>query len=229
MKLPTMLLAVFGLIAVFLSLFGGQLAYTAISEQRDIRRAALLGSAESAAIGAAIEMSLERSVVQVALAQPDPIPAEFRDIVTRQRAAAEAALADALLQLEPLAEMPSTAEYVVLTTASRARVAALRAEIDAILALPGTARDPVRARQLPDELKREVVGLRNAMELLRNRVGVSTQLAGALQHVKTKAWEVREFGGRARTYLAIATLTGAPISSADLAALEVDSKRTEEA
>ena len=229
MKLQTMILAVFGLIAVLLALFGSQLAWTAISEQRDIRRAALLGSAESAAISAAIEMSLERSVVQVALAQPDPIHADFSEIVIRQRAATDAGLADAILQLEPLADMPSTAEYVALTTASLARVEALRAEIDAILALPGPERDPVRVRQLPEELKREVVSLRNATELLRNRVGVSTQLAGALQHVKAKSWEVREFGGRARTYLAIATLTGAPISDANLAAFEVDSRRAGEA
>ncbi|MCU0908886.1 MAG: hypothetical protein MUF73_15950, partial [Rhodobacteraceae bacterium] len=165
----------------------------------------------------------------MALAQPDPIPTAFNDIVTRQRALADAGLADAMQQLDPLADMPSTAEYVATTTAILARVEALRSEIDRTLALPGGERDPVRTRELPEELKREVVSLRNATELLRNRVGVSTQLAGALQHVKTKAWEVREFGGRARTYFAIATLTGAPISDADLAALDVDSKRADEA
>ena len=229
MKLPTLIMVVFGLIAVFLALFGGQLAYSAISEQRDIRRAALLGSAESAATGATVEMSLERSVVQVALAQPDPIPAEFKDIVIRQRVAADAGLADAMKQLEPLTHLPNIAEYVAQTKASLARVEALRAEIDAVLAVPGTARDPARARELPEDLKREVISLRNATELLRNRVAVSTQIAGALQHVKAKSWEVREFGGRARTYFAIAVLTGAPIPDGSLAALGVDGKRAEEA
>ncbi len=222
-------MAVFGLIAVVLGLFGGHMAYQAIAEQRDVRRAALLGSAESAATGATIEMSLERSVVQVALAQPGPMSPEFRDIVTRQRAKADAGLAEAMRQLAPLADMPSTADYIAATTASLARVAGLRAEIDAMLAMSGPDRDSARARHLRESLKHEVVSLRNATELLRNRVGVSTQVAGALQHLATKSWEVREFGGRARTHFAIATLTGAPIPDSDMAAIEIDSKRAEEA
>ena len=98
-----------------------------------------------------------------------------------------------------------------------------------MLALSLADRDPVRAAQLPDALKQEVIRLRNATELLRNRVSVSTQVAGALVNVQAKSWEVREFGGRARTYFAIATLNGAAIPDADLAVLAIDAKRAEEA
>jgi methyl-accepting chemotaxis protein len=229
MKLPRLILAVFSLIAVVIALFGAQLSYSAISEQRDIRRAALLGGVESAALAVTIEMSLERSVTQVALAQANPISAEFRAIIDQQRTEAADGLADALQQLEPAASLPGMAEFTAQTTASLDRVSRLRAEIDAMLALPGADRDPDRAAQLPVALKQEVINLRNATDLLRNRVSVATQVARPLQNVQAKSWEVREFGGRARTYFAIATLNGAPIPEADLAALMIDAKRAEEA
>jgi methyl-accepting chemotaxis protein len=229
MKLPRLIMVVFGLIGVVFSLLVGHASHQAISEERDIRRAALLGKAESVAMSATVAMSLERSVVQVAFSNPDPIPEAFREIVNRQRGKADAGLADALRQLESVDFLPSAEAYIAQTTASLERVAALREEIDAMLALSGAGRDPARATALPVELKREVITLRNATELLRNRVAVSTQVAGALQHIQAKAWEVREFGGRARTYFAIATFTGTPISETDLAVLEIDSQRAREA
>lgn len=229
MKLPSLLMLVFGLIAFVIVVFGGQLSYTAIKEQRDIKRAALLGNAESTALAASIEMSLERSVTQVALAQPDPISAEFRAIVDNQRLKADAGLAEALQQLAPIAYMPSNEEFVAQTKGSLDRIARLRAEIDTILALPLAERDPVRAADVSVELKQEVINLRNATGLLRNRVTISTLVSDALQNAQAKSWEVREFGGRARTYFAIATLNGAPIPEANLVALALDTKRAEEA
>ncbi|MEM0936203.1 MAG: methyl-accepting chemotaxis protein [Pseudomonadota bacterium] len=229
MKLSTLLAIVFLLIGGMLAFMGGIAAVGALADLRDIRRTAALASAGATAVSATVAMSLERSVVQVALAFPDPIPEPFREIVTEQRRTADAGLADALGQVQNAQFLSTAPDYTAQTEASLGRVATMRAEIDALLALPRVERDAARANALPFELKEEVVNLRNATDLLRNRVGASTTVAGTLHSIQMRSWDVREFGGRARTYLAIATLNGETISAVDLAQMKLDKVRAEEA
>ena len=229
MRLSSLLMSVFALIGVVLALLGGMVTYQSVSELRDIRRAAVLSDIDATAMSATVAMSLERSVVQVALAFADPIPSEFRAIVDEQRATADAGLNTALQKVGAATFLSTGDDYVQQTRASLARVAELRAEIDALLARPIAERDAGRAYELPFELKAEVVRLKNATDLLRNRIGVSTQLAGALQVAQVRSWEVREFGGRARTYFAIATLNGEAISTAARGLLSIDNERAREA
>jgi methyl-accepting chemotaxis protein len=223
------LLGAFALIACVIVALGSRLTLEAANDLRDIRRAAILADADSTAMSATVAMSLERSVVQVALAFKDPIPDAFRDIVAGQRAQADRGLARALKTIETASFLTTQDRYISEVSAALARVADLRAEIDALLALPESRRDVNRAYELPFELKREVINLQNANELIRNRVGVSTQTAGALQAVQLGAWEVREFGGRARTYFAIATLNEERISATDRGILKIDNDRADEA
>lgn len=229
MRLTTLLIVVFTTLSGILFTFGGVIVTRAILDVRDVRRAMDLSETDSTAIGATVAMSLERSVVQVALALEDPIPDAFRDIVTAQRDTANAGLAEALAQAEALGRLETQRDYISQTRKSLERVAELRAEADALLALPRAQRDPERATAIPVELKDEVVRLRTATDLLRGRVDISSQTLNALQNVQLKSWEVREFGGRARTYFAIATLNEAPISIKDTALLTIDSARASEA
>ena len=229
MRLSTLLLIVFTFIGAVLTVLGGLIASQSVSELRDIRRAAILGNVDTTAVSATVAMSLERSVVQVALAFPEPITREFRDLVTAQRGKADQGLATALEMIESVEFLPTAPEYIDQTRSSLARVREIREEIDTQLALPISERDAKRSYQLPYELKKEVVNLKNATDLLRNRVDVSTQAAGALQSVQLRSWEVREFGGRARTYFAIATLNEAVISDVDGGILAIDNARAEEA
>lgn len=229
MRLSALLLIVFTFIGAVVTFLGGTIAYQTINELRDIRRGALLGEVETTAVSATVAMSLERSVVQVALAFPEPIPSSFRNLVDAQRDTADEGLETALRKIEGVDFLTTSSDYITQTRASLGRVNDIRAEIDAQLALPITERDAKRAYELPYELKKEVVNLKNATDLLRNRVSVSTKVAGALQAVQLRAWEVREFGGRARTYFAIATLNKAPINSVDLGLLTIDNARAEEA
>lgn len=229
MKLSRLFFILFSVIGGMLAVLGAYATYNSMMEFRDIRRAAMLSGVETTAMSATVAMSLERSVVQVALAYKDPIPQAFRDIVDDQRAMADEGLALAIEQLEGADFLATQADYVAQTRRALDRVAAIRAEIDALVALPLSQRDPLRAFELPFELKREVVNLKNATVLLRGRTGVSTPISAALQVVQLAAWEVREFGGRARTYYAIATLNRAPISISDKSTLYVDNARGAEA
>ena len=229
MRLSSLLLVLFSLIGTTLAVLGGLKSIDALRDYREIRRASTLATVDTTAMTATLAMSLERSVVQVALAFDEPIPQAFRDIVTDQRAKADAGLRDALQQIESADFLITRDAYVRQIERAMTQVARLREEVDALLAVPKSARDPVRSYQVPFELKAEVVTLKNANALLRDRLGVSTTLAGALQSAQMYAWEVREFGGRARTYFAIATLNEAVLSASDLGIQEVDNARALEA
>lgn len=225
MRLSVFILIGFGIIGTMLTALGGSIAWQSVRELQDIRRAAILGEIETTAMRATVAMSLERSVTQVALAFGEPIPPAFRDIIDQQRDLADQGLR-AALKLTTTAEFLETQQaYVDQTTQSLQKVSDLRSEIDRLLAVAKADRNTTRSYDLPFELKEEVENLKNATQLLRNRVGVSSEVAGALAAVQLGAWEVREFGGRARTYFAIATLNAEPISALDAAQLRLDRAR----
>jgi methyl-accepting chemotaxis protein len=195
----------------------------------ETRQFAEIGQATSTAMSATVAMSLERSVVQVALALDEPIPNEFKQIVDDQRQKANDGLHDAVLTVSSADYLSTAPAYVTQTQNALDRVDAIRTEVDGLLALPKSQRDPQRAYDLPFELKAEVVALRNATDLLRNHLPMSTTTAGVLDFVQQRAWEVREYGGRARTYFAIATANQEAIDKSDVGVIGIDSKRAAEA
>jgi len=229
MRISSLLRIAFAMIGAVIVGLGTYITANAVADLKDIRRAAALADAGGTAMSATVAMSLERSVVQVALAFDDPIPQAFRDIVTQQRNKADEGLAQAIAKVENADFLTTRAAYVSSVQTSLSNVASLRAEIDALLQLPKDQRNAKRAYELPFELKQQVVELKTANELLNNRVAVSTQVSGALQAIQTRAWEVREFGGRARTYFAIATLNEAAISDSERGVLAIDNARALEA
>ncbi len=229
MRLSVFILIGFTVIGALLTVLGGLTAYQSVRELQDIRRAYALGQIETGTMGATVAMSLERSVTQVGLAYADPIPSNFRQLIDQQRAIADAGLADALGLIRSNEFLDTRNEYVSQVEASLGNVARLRSEIDQLLSRPLSERDPKRAHDVPFLLKDEVVKLANSTALLRNRISVSTQIAGALGAIQLRAWEVREFGGRARTYFAIATLNQQRIREADLGLIKIDMQRASEA
>lgn len=229
MRLSTFILFGFAVIGAMLISLGGTMAYNAVRDLQDIRRAAFLGGVETEAMAATVAMSLERSVTQVALAYEEPIPDGFRAIIDQQRKSADDGLASALAAISSSGSLVDGDEFAKQTRNSIDRVAELRVEIDQLVALPRSERDLERAYKLPFQLKEEVVALKNATELLRNRVSVASELTGALQATQVGAWEVREFGGRARTYFAIATLNKQRIDDVEQGVLSLDRSRAREA
>ncbi|MFK7869271.1 MAG: methyl-accepting chemotaxis protein [Roseobacter sp.] len=225
MRLSVFILIGFGIIGTMLTALGATMAYQSIRELQDVRRAAVLGNIESTAMSATVAMSLERSVTQVALAFEDPIPANFRAIIDQQRKLADDGLQAAILLAESADYLDVRSTYIDQTQSSLERVYTMRQEVDQQLSVGLSERNSKRAYELPFELKTEVVALKNAAQLLRNRVSVSSQVAGALQAAQLGTWEVREFGGRARTYFAIATLNREPIGMVDAGQLSLDRSR----
>lgn len=174
-------------------------------------------------------MSLERSVVQVALAMETPIIPAFRQIVDAQRQKGAEGIDMAKARLAQIDRFPTRSAFETQLTAQMADIDALRREIDAQLAAPLSERNPARVYELPFALKNEISGLKNAIELIRSDAVIGSAVAGALEKTQSRAWEGREYSGRARTYFAIATLNKEALRSIDQPVIRLDKQRADEA
>ncbi|MFN3258992.1 MAG: methyl-accepting chemotaxis protein [Pikeienuella sp.] len=194
-------------------------------DYRSVSRMAEASEANSVWAAGAIALSLERSVTQVALSLDTAIPAEFRALIDRQREEARAYFDEAVARAQAMAAAPGRDDFLGASSGSLKAVAALRAEVDALLSLPKSERDATRTAALPFELKEEISRMKDDGLLLSPANEISSDKSLALAGIQDRAWEVREFGGRARTYYAIATLSGARIPEAYFALIDSDEKR----
>jgi methyl-accepting chemotaxis protein len=95
--------------------------------------------------------------------------------------------------------------------------------------VPMDARDPVRANRLPYELKGYIEDLYGVSLTLVLPGTATTDREMAISRLQLLAWEVREYGGRARTFYAIATLTQQPIPQAYVGEAKIDTSRAKAA
>ncbi|MBE5313965.1 MAG: HAMP domain-containing protein [Xanthomonadales bacterium] len=175
-----------------------------------------------------IEMSFERSLTQVGLSLPDPFGPPFSDLLLQQRQRSDAQL-DGIAPL--LATLPPAKVAAAQTAlvAHRTKIADLRRAADAALALPVDQRVPNVASTVPEGLKAEILLLREVGQKLASPDGSMPVMALSLASIADAGWRIREFGGRERTYLAIAALTGAPIPAASLIEARRDDAQAEQA
>jgi methyl-accepting chemotaxis protein len=182
-----------------------------LHEWREAERQRAVSSAVATLGKALIELSLERSLVQVTLQLPDPLAPQHRALIERQRSVAATGFTEALSELRSV----GTPEARGLASDTEARLAGLqvlRTTADAELTRPRSARDPA-------VLQRWSVGVPALISAIENRrptargaedpVPGGVAIRDQLQHL---AWSVREYGGRDRTYLAAALALGAPLS-----------------
>lgn len=159
---------------------------------------------------ATIELSLERSLSQVGLALPGPFPGEFRDMLDRQRTVSDSyfdQLEDQLNRSAIDADGRLSAEIQRLRT----QINQIRAGIDPDLSVPADARtgDP----QLVPNLKATISALNAAANQIRPSANRLPGEVNAHDLLMQRAWIIREYGGRERTYFAIATALSAPVPS----------------
>jgi methyl-accepting chemotaxis protein len=152
---------------------------------------------------ALIELSLERSLVQVTLQLPDPLSAEHRAMIDRQRRVAASGFAEAIAILRGL----GTPEEIALAADTEARLAgldALRAPADADLRRPRDQRDPAVLLRWASGVPALISAIENRRLTAR---GVKEAVPGGVairDQIQHLAWAVREYGGRDRTYMAVA-------------------------
>ncbi|MFK7875938.1 MAG: methyl-accepting chemotaxis protein [Paracoccaceae bacterium] len=203
----------------------GNTAYNSARDYQTIGKLEVLATSSALWKDATIALSFERSVTQVSLSLEDPAPQAFLDLIQTQRDQADSLFNQAEESIQPLADLPTKQQFLELKSAALETVTQIRAEVDQMLSVRSADRDPKRTKNLPFELKKEIAELKSIANLMTIENVLTSNTAYALGALQNLAWEVREFGGRARTYYAIATLNGTAIPTEMISLIEADSSR----
>jgi methyl-accepting chemotaxis protein len=172
---------------------------------------------------ATIEMSLERSVSQLALSLPTPIAPALRGLLDTQRAKADAGLDRASAAAVTLASTSRGSTFVADLRAHRDRLSAIRREVDRLVTTGQDARPQDRTASLVANLKATVSGIQGTRQLLRGGgFSVPTEVVIA-ERIRDHAWTIREYGGRERTHLMLSVALARPLTA--LERREIDSLR----
>lgn len=217
---------VLSLIGIAINVYGTIDAWQARSRAIELERASNVLSHLSEA---SIDLSLERSVTQVSLALDQSITPELRALIDGKRKQADEGLQEALQEATNLHTSGRVPDFLAEVEEIRARIADLRQESDRLLSVPRDQRDPGRILDLPTQIKQAVLDLQSTRLLLRDKGFYLPTEVSMLETVQEKAWQMREFGGRERTYLAIASARKEPIAPETLSEMKILHLRAEEA
>jgi len=216
---------VFATIAIFAVAKFSVSVVSSAYDFRDVGRLSALASSTSSWTDGTVALSLERSVTQVALSIDEPAPPAFLQLIEEQRKLSDNLFDRAIGLIKQQSYLETRSAFLTTTQKGREAVTKLRREVDQMLSMPASSRDRARAYDLPFELKAEIAGMKNAIEFLRIENELTSNNAAVLYAIQNRAWEVREFGGRARTYYAIATLGGKAIPKASWGLVAADTNR----
>lgn len=188
-----------------------------------------IGKARTEWANGTVALSLERSVTQVSLALDDRIPSEFRQIIDQQRRISDQFLSDASHQVRQNQQsLIAASKFQTDAQSILSRIKLLRAEIDQLVALPIEERSSTRIKAIPNELKSNIAQLQGLHMLLQIDSSAKSDDSLALDELQNLAWEIREYGGRSRTYFAIATLKGEPLDQIAEGSIIVDTSRIQQ-
>ncbi|MFN8828932.1 MAG: methyl-accepting chemotaxis protein [Labrys sp. (in: a-proteobacteria)] len=163
---------------------------------------------------ATVELAFERSLSQVGLALPSAFPARFNGMLIDQRQKSDR-LFDTVQSLVAASDLPRASEFAEALKRERAELDRLRRMIDPDLARAAADR-AIKDKGPIDRLKASVVTFRDLGDLLRPDPSEMPVIIAAHDLLMQRGWIIREYGGRERTYFAIATATGQPVPETSL-------------
>jgi methyl-accepting chemotaxis protein len=164
----------------------------------------------------AVDMSLERSVIQVTLNLPDPIAPQYRGLADDQRRKSNAAF-DELERAATERNCPLLVKQLVEPLReTRAAIDRLRAKADGELLKPLRERDAALVALWPEEIPSRIEFINHLRNTIATPGVVMPSAVSTLGQISYEAWRVREMGGRDRTIMAIALAKTSPIPPSDL-------------
>lgn len=179
--------------------------------------------AQSALSQATMLLALERSITQVGVNLPSPLPQTFRDMLDAQRVKVDERFTKLMTEIERLdGGGPVVERMEGLMTG----LAELRSQADAALGLPAEAR-MASALALPGQMMATIEELEGLADVLQAKAATPLDVE-IKREIQEYSWRMREYGGRERTLFAIALANGAPISPEHMA-LIADYGRTVDA
>ncbi|MEM6617272.1 MAG: methyl-accepting chemotaxis protein [Pseudomonadota bacterium] len=192
-------------------------------------KAAQSAAAASKLSQAATELSLERSLTQVALNLDDPISSDINGMLSNQRSLSNSLFDNARELIRNGDLMDDRQDLVRRLDDLLAEIGQLRSAADPKMSVPIADRNPTMIEGLPVEFKELVLGFKSlANDVRRHMAGVAPDII-ATDLVVQRSWIVREYGGRERTIFAIATARQEPISRQDLAYMNMNHGQAQQA
>ena len=219
----TVVLAVAGLGFAFTNL------HNALVERQEAQSLAASSKALATLSSMTIALSLERSASQLSLERPDVIDSNLRALIEMQRSEMEANFNRLLAETAGLTATAKAAEFRESIRDLHAQLTPLRAEFDRQLAMPLKERPADIVYSLPRTLKAMVVAFEAQRHLLRGPGLMLPTEISMLESMRDQAWQIREFGGRERTYISIAAANQAPILDTRLEEMAVLARRVSDA
>jgi methyl-accepting chemotaxis protein len=203
--------ALAALLAGFVLLLAVKVATERVDTWREAHRQQDATAALAALGQALIELSMERSLVQVTLELSDPLSPAHRALIEAQRQKAAAGFAAAQAELHALSA-PEGRTLGKLVQDRLDQLAALRRLADAELARPLRARDPNTLARWGTEVPALISYIEMRRGEARSTDDVVPGRVALRERVQHLAWSVREYGGRDRTFLAVGLARAAPFS-----------------
>ncbi|MEO1199350.1 MAG: hypothetical protein AAFX39_08960, partial [Pseudomonadota bacterium] len=155
---------------------------------------------------ATISLSLERSITQLGLGLVEPLSPDLRAMLDGQREHVDGLFAEVLATAEGHGAAVGN-RFPTALRAELSKIEVLRTQADSELAVGKGDRTPGVPKTLPDTFKRTIIATQGVVgQLLEPGIVVPSDIARSLT-MQRHAWAIREYGGRERTYMAIATAT----------------------
>lgn len=158
----------------------------------------------------AVELSYERTLTQVGLALPSPMASDLSAKLQEQRRKSDAALSE----LEKFASEndlgANGSSFVAELRRLRSDLSTLRASADRDLR--ATLPERSGGAELVSKFKADIRAIFALGDLVRPDPRTLTPEISAYDLMMQRAWFIREFGGRERTYLAIAAANRQPLT-----------------
>jgi methyl-accepting chemotaxis protein len=189
----------------------------ALRVERDAHDLQIAAKVQSDLTLATFEFTLARSYAQVMLSVPSAQAGPLAPLLQTQSVKADAALDRALANLPQVATTRISARFMDEMAAVRREIAEVRQALGSLIDRAPEARPAAEVAGAIQRLQAAIASLQSLRLLLRDgRYEMGSKFV-MLEQVRDLAWVVREYAGRERTHLVIATMTRAAIDAATLA------------
>ncbi|MET1416271.1 HAMP domain-containing methyl-accepting chemotaxis protein [Roseibium sp. HPY-6] len=229
MSIKSKMIAINAVIACIVLLLSAMAMMREWGKLQTLNSASEAQSVVSAMSKATIELSLERSLAQVALNLDSPVSSDIRGMLDNQRKTSNALFSDAKSVLLNSPSIEDRKEFATRLDTILSGIASLRDAVDSQIGNSIDKRSEQDIVSLPKKIKASVSKLNDLAFDIRTLMNQASSEILATDLVMQRAWAIREYGGRERTLFAIATVRKEPIAAADLAYMYENHGRAEQA
>jgi methyl-accepting chemotaxis protein len=229
MKISTVLTLALALIGAIAFAKFGSSAVTATRDYILVEQLRELVQLRSRWINGIVTLSQERSLSQVMLTIEGDVPPEFIKMRDGQRIIATMDFDHIRKQVGNISPFDTKDIFVTEMENELKKIDDLRLALAKQMGIPFDRRDHGVSATLIADFKKTISDMKSTADYLVSPNKQTSTDAILLAKLQENAWEMREFGGRARSIYAIATYHQRPISIEDLVYAETMLLRAQEA